>query len=402
MDRERMDLVMEALRRARYDALICRQPEHVVMLTGYQPMLGNTFCLVSRSGDELQLRLAAPADDADAIPAGAAAHVETFTEETLTHIGDAITAAREPLGKLLRAAGLGAGAVVGYEGADAPIATAYTQVGVPGASTIAMLRDLLPEAELRDAAGLLAELAAIKTTRERETIRRSEAVAAQGFVAARAAIRVGATEADVAAAAQAALLSAGYALSGSRNVTPFTHVMAGERGALAYRAYNLTSSYRLRRGDGVTVQMEVGIDGYWAELTRTFYVGEVSAEWRAAHDACLRARDTALGAIREGVAGKAVDAAARTVMRDAGYGDAFKHGLGHGLGFQAINHAAQPILHPMSESVLRVGMVCNIEPAVYLDGRGGMRLNDNVAVSAGGYDLLSADVPHALGWLVVA
>ena len=89
-------------------------------------------------------------------------------------------------------------------------------------------------------------------------------------------------------------------------------------------------------------------------------------------------------------------------MRAAGYGDAFKHGLGHGLGFQAINHTAQPVLHPASESILRVGMVCNIEPAVYRDGVGGMRLNDNVAVRSVDCELLSAEVPRALDWLVVA
>jgi len=88
-------------------------------------------------------------------------------------------------------------------------------------------------------------------------------------------------------------------------------------------------------------------------------------------------------------------------MQDAGYGTAFKHGLGHGFGFQAINHAAAPILHPASASTLRAGMVHNMEPAVYLDGVGGIRLNDNVLVRAGGNELLSRDIPRELEWLVV-
>ena len=87
-----------------------------------------------------------------------------------------------------------------------------------------------------------------------------------------------------------------------------------------------------------------------------------------AHQACVRAQDAALQVIRDGVAGRAADAAARAVMESAGYGAAFKHGLGHGFGFQAINHAAAPILHPASTSTLRAGMVHNMEPAVYLDG----------------------------------
>jgi Xaa-Pro aminopeptidase len=85
----------------------------------------------------------------------------------------------------------------------------------------------------------------------------------------------------------------------------------------------------------------------------------------------------------------------------AGFGRAFKHGLGHGFGFQAINHAAAPVLHPASQAVLQSGMVHNMEPAVYLDGKGGIRLNDNVVVRHDGNEVLSKELPRDLDWLVV-
>ena len=88
-------------------------------------------------------------------------------------------------------------------------------------------------------------------------------------------------------------------------------------------------------------------------------------------------------------------------MEAAGFGDAFKHGLGHGVGFQAINHMARPRLHPVSTDLLRAGMVHNMEPAAYFDGVGGFRLNDNVAVAHGQAGLLSDAVPRDLDWLVV-
>ncbi len=88
-------------------------------------------------------------------------------------------------------------------------------------------------------------------------------------------------------------------------------------------------------------------------------------------------------------------------MQQAAFGSAFKHGLGHGFGFQAINHAAAPVLHPASSATLRSGMVHNMEPAVYLDGKGGIRLNDNVAVRADGNEVLSRSIPRDLDWLVV-
>ena len=102
---------------------------------------------------------------------------------------------------------------------------------------------------LRDASPLLAELHAVKTAAEIARIERSAAVAREGFLAARAAVRVGATEADVAAAVLAALTRAGYRAVPGERVLPHVHVMAGPRAARAYRAYNLTSAAAIQRGD---------------------------------------------------------------------------------------------------------------------------------------------------------
>jgi Xaa-Pro dipeptidase len=385
-----------------FHALVCRMPQNVVMLTGYQPILGNSFCIVTLNhAGEVEMRLAVPKDEEDLVPQGAAVEVKTFAEETMDSIGNTIEAVREPLAELLRTAHLHENAVIGYEGGYSPIATAYTQVSVPGPATLDLLHGLFLGGYLRDASSMLDELAAIKTEAELAAIRRSEEVGRQGFMAARDAIRVGATEADVAATIYAAMLRAGYAVPGVRHVLPHVHVMAGSRAALAYRAFNLTSNATINQGDTVTVQMEIGLNGYWAELTRTFFAGTISDEWRKAHQSCIAAQDAALKHIRDGARARTVDGAARDVMQQAGFGSAFKHGLGHGFGFQAINHAAAPVLHPASTAVLHSGMVHNIEPAVYLEGKGGIRLNDNVAVRADGYEVLSSVLPRDLDWLVV-
>jgi len=386
-----------------YHALVCRLPQNVLMLTGYLPILGNSFCVVAlNAAHQIEIRLAVPEDEKDLVPPGTAIEVKTFAEETMSYIGNTIEAVREPLGELFRSADLQADTVVGYEGVYSPVATAYTQVGVPGPATRRLLHTLLVGGYLRDATAMLDELAAIKTEEELGYIRRCEEVGHQGFIAARSAIAAGATEADVAAATYAALLRAGYAAPGAQHVTPHVHVMAGARAALAYRAFNLTSNARLATGDTVVVQMEVGINGYWAELTRTFFVGTISGEWRRAHEACVAAQDAALRSIKDGASAREVDGAARSVMTKAGFGPAFKHGLGHGFGFQAINHAAAPILHPASNAILHTGMVHNMEPAVYLDGQGGIRLNDNVAVESNGNEVLSTAIPRDLDWLVVS
>lgn len=404
MHTERARWIADTLAREGYGAFVCRLPQNVVMLTGYQPILGNSFCLVTaKDGRDPRIRLVVPTDEADLAPADdPAITVKTFAEETMTRISTTLPSVREPLAALLREAGLGQGsAVVGYEGGRAPVAGYYTQIGVPGPNTLDLLRDLLPGAVFRDATDALEGLASVKTDAELRWIRTAEEVALYGFEAARQTIRAGVTEAEVAGAAHATLYRAGYASPGARHVTAHVHVMSGPRAAAAYKAFNLTSNRAIEGGDPVSVQMEVCINGYWAELTRPFYVGEASDAWARAHQACMRAQDAALQVIRDGVAARAADAAARAVMRDAGYGAAFKHGLGHGFGFQAINHAAAPILHPASDAVLRAGMVHNMEPAVYLDGKGGIRLNDNVLVRAEGSELLSRDIPRELEWLVV-
>ncbi|MBV8695007.1 MAG: aminopeptidase P family protein, partial [Ktedonobacteraceae bacterium] len=374
MDTMRTQRIIELFKQkgADFHAIVCRMPQNVVMLTGYQPILGNSFCVVSlNTAGEVEIRLAVPKDEEDLVPQGVAVEVKTFAEETMDWIGNTIQAVHEPLAELLRSAKLNENAVIGYEGGYSPIATAYTQVGVAGPATLDLLHQLFLGGYLRNATPMLDELAAIKAEEELGAIRRCEEVARQGFMAARSAVHVGATEADVAAVTYAALLRAGYAATGVHHVLPHVHVMAGARAALAYRAFNLTSNATIQRGDSVMVQMEIGINGYWAELTRTFFADTISDEWRKAHQACVAAQDAALKVIRATASARTVDSAAREVMQQAGFGAAFKHGLGHGFGFQAINHAAAPILHPASNAVLRNGMVHNMEPAVYLEGKGG-------------------------------
>lgn len=399
MATKRLEQAAEMMRQAGFAALVVRLPEHVVSLTGYQPVLGNTFLLISLAqGGGVELRMAAPDEEVERAQAAAPIQMETYTEETMTWIGDTIQAVREPMQRLLARANLPADAVVGVESGRRPVAVGYTQVGVPGFGAMELLRELLPGATLRDASDLLYGIEAVKNEEELAAIRLAERAAIAGMRAGREAARPGASEADVAAAVYAALTRAGYQQPGVWNVQPFVHVMAGRRAALAYRAYNMTSSAVIEPGDPVIVQLEVGLNGYWSELSHPFFAGSVSETWQSAYTACLRAQEAALGIIREGARGRDVDAAARGVMEAAGFGKAFKHGVGHGFGLQAINHAAAPVLHPASDAVLRAGMTHNLEPAVYLDDLGGIRLNDDVAVKTDGYELLSADLPRDLEW----
>ena len=269
MNSERVRWIADVMAREGYSALICRLPQHVVMLTGYQSILGNSFCIVTaKDGGEPETRLVVPGDEADLVPEGAAIAVKTFAEETMERISTTLPSVREPLAALLRDAGLGQGsAVAGYEGGRSPIAGYYTQIGIPGPNTLDLLRELLPGATLRDATDALEELASVKTEEELRWIRTAEEIARSGFEAARQTIRAGTTEAEVAGAVHAALYRAGYASPGVRHVTAHVHVMSGPRAAEAYKAFNLTTNRAIEGGDTVSVQMEVCVNGYWAADT---------------------------------------------------------------------------------------------------------------------------------------
>jgi Xaa-Pro aminopeptidase len=290
MNTQRAEQIKELFKREGYHALVCRTPQHVVMLTGYQPLLGDSFCIVSlNTTNKIEVRLAILSDEQDLVPPGTAVEIKPFAVETMEIIRNTLDAARGSLGELLRHAGIGQGSLVGYEGALEPLIPAYTQLSVPSPEMKDLLHLLLLGGELRDATSLLNELDAIKTEEDLVGIRRAETVANAGFQAAREAISVGATEADVAAAAYAALLRTGYATAGVQHVQPHVHVMTGARAAQAYKAFNLTSNASIAEGDTVNVQMEIGINGYWAELTRTFFAQTISDTWRNAHQACVEA-----------------------------------------------------------------------------------------------------------------
>lgn len=130
-------------------------------------------------------------------------------------------------------------------------------------------------------------------------------------------------------------------------------------------------------------------DGYWTDITRTYTVGDPRGRQLTIRKAIQEARTEALRSIHPGVAASAVDHAARKVMEAHGFGMAFNHATGHGVGFAAANANGFPRIHPHSPDVLEEGMTFNIEPAAYFDGYGGMRHCDVVAVTSKGATVLT-------------
>jgi Xaa-Pro dipeptidase len=143
----------------------------------------------------------------------------------------------------------------------------------------------------------------------------------------------------------------------------------------------------LERGDLVTIDCGVTKDGYHSDITRTFVIGDPNPRQGAIYETVWRANEAGRRACRPGTLAQDVDRAARAVIRDAGYGQYFIHRAGHGLGMEVHE---PPYIVEGNEQPLQSGMVFTVEPGIYVPGLGGVRIEDNVVVTADGSECLTS------------
>jgi Xaa-Pro aminopeptidase len=163
-------------------------------------------------------------------------------------------------------------------------------------------------------------------------------------------------------------------------------------GANASLPHAIPGDRKIRRGEPVLVDWGARFGGYCSDLTRVFCVGKMPRRMREVYEIVLEAQMAAIEAIGPGKKLIEIDAVARGVIDKAGYGEQFGHSLGHGIG---LDIHEQPTLSARSQGVLHVGQVVTVEPGIYLPGVGGVRIEDDVLITARGCRVLS-DLPKSL------
>lgn len=239
------------------------------------------------------------------------------------------------------------------------------------------LRVVAGARELADVADAIRALRRTKSAVELEKLRHAAEITDKAYEDVVASIHVGQTELDVAALIASAISAHGGTLAFGSLV---------QFGAHSAMPHHHPSNRVLREGDLVLLDFGAAYDGYHADTTRVVVAGPPSREQSRLHQAVLDAHDAAIEAVRAGVTAGAVDEAARAVFRAANQAEHFIHRTGHGLGLEVHE---DPSLDPGSTLVLEPGMVATIEPGLYIDGFGGVRIEDDVVVEARGARLLT-------------
>lgn len=350
----RMQALYDYMNERQLDALLVTLPKHVYYLTGYlSDPHERMLAVVMPRGEEPFLF--APALDREA------AEASSSLGRIVTH--DDTENAYEVLSRRLPS-GIRR---LGIEKGHLTVSQFEALSGVIGADAY------------DDAGAALLALRAVKSAEEIERMRKAARLVEDVLRAGLERFKVGMTEIELVAE-----LDYQMKKLGAQGPSFDTTVLAGEKSAMPHGE---PGTRPIREGGLLLCDLGVYLDGYASDITRTFAVGDIGPKLRDVYDTVLQANLAGIAAVREGVAYSAIDKAARDAIAARGYGEYFTHRLGHGLGLDIHEY---PSMHGANHDSAKAGVAVTIEPGVYLPGVGGVRIEDDVVVTAEGADVLTS------------
>ena len=225
----------------------------------------------------------------------------------------------------------------------------------------------------------IAGFRAVKEAWELDLMKKAQAITDKAFTEVLTKIKAGMTEKEL----QAELIYCLYK-NGGENLSFDPIVVSGPNTSLPH---GVAGDRVLQEGDFITLDFGVLYGGYCSDMTRTVALGYATEEMRKIYETVLAAQTAGIAATRAGVPGRDIDAAARQVIEDAGYGKYFGHGYGHSLGLE-VHESPSP--NPRGNTVMEVNMVTSAEPGIYLPGKFGVRIEDVVIFTEDGCENITA------------
>jgi len=354
------------------DALVVRAPDDVLYLTNFWGMKGYDACVFPREGEPVLICLEASAEDADRM---------AWTDDVRLIRGYHPDDPRPPLARTLDAA-VEAARGYGRVGLELSLGTQASDrmVGEPTTFTKAWF-DAFPDAA--DAQPMLARARSLKTAQEVERMRIANEIAAAAMDHVREHLRPFMKESEAAALWQGYVHGAGTGWRGKVELAlPFSLVWAGE----GIKTFTATGDRPVVEGEPVLYEIWVCADGYWADHTKNLVLGELREDYQELEHKLMTVYGRALELIRPGASMAEFDRIVREELAAIGYPGQPTHPICHGIGARAHE---PPYPHQAGGGVFEEGMVLAVEPGVYWQDGGGLRVEDNFLVTAAGLEKLS-------------
>ena len=232
--------------------------------------------------------------------------------------------------------------------------------------------------ELLPVSDILSELRQIKTPEEITKLRMAEHIGDLAFTEILPYLKPGITELEI--AARLTFLMQMHGASGNS----FPPIVAS--GVNSSMPHAMPSGRKIQKGDFVTMDFGCVYQGYCSDMTRTVVIGKADEKQKEIYNLVLKAQEAVLKRIRPGMTGQETDAIARDIIREAGYGDCFGHGLGHSVGLKIHE---DPNCNMRDTRVLKAGMLMTVEPGIYIKDFGGVRIEDMVVLTEDGCENLA-------------
>ncbi len=371
-DDTKLDRVRALMRERGLDALVVRAPDNVLYLTNFWGMKGYEVCVFPRSGDPVLVCLEASEADAERM---------AWTADIRLFAGYESSDPRPPLARALDGAKIAADEY-GTVALELTLGTQAVDrmVGEPTTFTADWFNAF---GAVEDATHLLAEARAIKTDQEIERMRLANDIAAAAMEHCRLIIQPDMTEAQIASEWEGFVHGEGTGWEGKVDLAlGFSLVWSG-RGIQTFTA---TTSRPVVEGEPTLFEIWVCADGYWCDHTKNLVVGELTPAYRELADGLMAVYQDAIEFVRPGASLPELDRRIRKGIAAMGFSGQPSHPICHGVGARAHE---PPYAHQAGEGEIRENMVLAIEPGCYIEGGGGLRVEDNFLITSVGGEKLS-------------